>query len=100
MLNQFPPGAKSAKTAKSQNLTSTPHLQTPMHYSSRISAAMDALALPPGSVLTLRVHHDTECPLLAGKPDCQCAPDIYIDTDQGRVEVMPDGSLRQLAALN
>jgi hypothetical protein len=72
----------------------------PLPYETRLAVAMERLQLTPGIVSTARVEHDTGCPILAGKSTCRCSPDVFIETAQGRIEVMPDGGVRLPSELN
>ncbi len=101
MKNQSAPLAKNAKTAKSQKPPLNQPIKTyPMHYQARLTASMQSLPLSPGTLATVHVQHDSHCPMLREKPICRCCPDIFIENAHGRIEVMPDGSLRHPADLN
>lgn len=71
-----------------------------MHYLQRLATAMQQLEGTPGTIVTIHVHHDTGCPMLAGKPICRCVPDVLIETPVGRIEVLPDGGFRNSANFN
>ncbi len=71
-----------------------------MHYLQRLATALQQLENAPGTFATVHVQHDSHCPMLVGKPDCRCVPTILIDRPVGRIEVLPNGSLRHSAESN
>jgi hypothetical protein len=75
--------------------TKTPRL----NYAERLVRAYQQLNLPPQAIIA-RVQHDRRCPVLRGKAVCKCVPDIVLETDQGRIEVLADGSCRHMNAMN
>jgi hypothetical protein len=72
----------------------------PLPYEIRLAVAMRNFQITLGSISTVTVQHDTGCPMLTGKPTCRCVPDVSIETTAGRIEILPDGSIRYPAELN
>lgn len=68
-------------------------------YLERIIRACSTLNLNPGLSI-VRVRHDDQCPILDGKPQCRCVPDITIEADSGKFDVMNDGTPRHRSTLN
>ncbi len=71
-----------------------------MNYITRLATAMQQLEITPGTVSTVTVQHDAWCPVLRGRPECQCRPDIVIQLPTGTVAVLPDGTIRQPSTNN
>jgi hypothetical protein len=76
--------------------TRIPHA---MNYTDRLFAAYATLDLPPQAIVA-RVQHDKWCPVLRGKTKCKCRPAITLETAQGKIEVLADGSTRHLSTMN
>ena len=65
----------------------------PLPYQLRLATALQQLRLSPG-LTTCRVMHRAWCPMGTGKAgSCRCRPEITIETAQGNVRVMDDGTI-------
>jgi hypothetical protein len=64
----------------------------PLPYQLRLATALLQLRLTPG-LSVCRVKHRAWCPKIKGKPKCRCRPEITIETAQGNVRVMDDGTI-------
>ena len=69
-------------------------------YQDRLTKAVQLLRIKPGAFLDAHVEHDLRCPVMNGRSICCCSPNVIIDCDEGRIEVLPDGSIRRSSRLN
>jgi hypothetical protein len=75
-------------------------LKKHLNYSERIALALPHYMKPTkkgemGKMYFPEIQHDTWCKALKNE-DCNCKPDIFIETDDGRLEVLMDGSVRKV----
>ena len=63
-----------------------------MNYVDRLFVAVQSGAILPGKIGHAFIEHDDDCAGWMGFA-CSCEPDVFIDTANGRVYVLPDGTV-------
>lgn len=66
-----------------------------MSYINRLLAAVDNGALDFADIGLAEVRHDRWCGVYKDT-DCNCDPEIFITTKDGRIEVLHDGTVRRI----
>lgn len=67
----------------------------------RLVRAIQALDFPSPVYFEVWTRHAITCPADGDENgECQCVPEIFIDTPVGRLTVLPNGSYRPRAILN
>lgn len=67
-----------------------------MHeYMKRMNPAMMVELIGKGKVARLDIGHDDYCGVFKGQ-ECNCDPEVIINTWQGKVQVFSDGSIKRL----
>jgi hypothetical protein len=68
-----------------------------MNYIETIMTAIGsgAIKLPKGGVLSPTISHDSWCKINKGKKECNCNPDISVETDEGLIFLNKDGSVKK-----
>jgi hypothetical protein len=65
-----------------------------MHeYLRRLKKALDAGTIQPGDVALASVAHDSWCSIHRGR-ECNCDPEITLETARGRIELQSDGTMK------
>jgi hypothetical protein len=65
-----------------------------MNYLDRLLRAVQRghLKLKPRTVNGIEILHDDDCGIWTNQV-CDCEPDVYVDTPNGRVYLLPDGTV-------
>ena len=67
----------------------------PPTYVERLAIASEEFITRKGQMFFPEIQHDSWCKGLKGG-DCDCVPDIYIETDNGRFEVTTSGKMKKV----
>ena len=66
----------------------------PLSYIERIALASKDF-MKSGKMFFPEICHDNWCKALKGG-DCNCVPDIYVETDDGRFEITTSGKMKKV----